>query len=114
MEDCLFCKICEKKVKSQIAYEDDHVVAFRDVNPQAPTHILIVPRKHIPTLLDLTPEDNDILFHIYSRIKQLSQELGLAEKGFRVVVNCRSYGGQTVYHLHFHLLGGRFMTWPPG
>jgi len=114
MEDCLFCKVAGKKIKSDLIYEDDRTVAFRDINPQAPVHVLIVPKKHIPTLLDLKEEDKDIFWHLFSVVNTVARNEKVSDDGFRTLINCRAFGGQTVYHLHIHLLGGRFMRWPPG
>lgn len=112
--DCLFCKISSGEIPATLRYEDEDLIAFDDISPQAPYHLLIVPRKHIRTTLDLTPADNDLLGHIYQVAGQLATELGFARDGFRVVNNCNAAGGQLVWHLHFHLLGGRDMNWPPG
>lgn len=112
MESCLFCKIIKKEIPSDIVYEDDHVVAFNDINPQAPVHLLVIPKKHIPTLNDL--EDYSVLDPIMQAIQRLAKEKDIDRSGFRVVVNCNKGAGQAVYHLHFHLLGGRAMHWPPG
>jgi histidine triad (HIT) family protein len=114
MTDCLFCGIVQRKVKGDVVYEDDSVVAFKDIRPQAPVHILIVPRKHIETLLDLRPEDGEVTGRIFQVAAKLAQERGIAENGFRVVANCGADAGQTVFHLHYHLLGGRRFGWPPG
>lgn len=111
---CVFCRIINKEIPSNIVFEDDKVLAFHDINPQAPYHILVVPKKHVPTLLDLTEEDRDLIGHIYLIIKKIAQDLGFAERGYRVVVNCKEEAGQTVFHLHFHVLAGRTMGWPPG
>ncbi len=113
MGDCLFCKIANKEIASSIVYEDENVVAFNDINPQAPVHILVVPRKHIPTLLGVKDEDKDLMFSIQGVITRIAQERNLVD-GFRVVINCGPNAGQAVYHLHYHLLGGRKMEWPPG
>ncbi|HHW55085.1 MAG: histidine triad nucleotide-binding protein [bacterium] len=114
MSECIFCRIVAKEIPSEIVYEDDTVLAFKDINPQAPVHLLLIPKRHIPTLLELTEADGELLAHIYAVIRQLAREHGLDEKGFRTVVNTGDDGGQTVYHLHFHLLGGRSLQWPPG
>ncbi|SJZ96416.1 histidine triad nucleotide-binding protein [Selenihalanaerobacter shriftii] len=114
MSDCIFCDIVNHEMDSDIIYEDDKVVAFRDVEPQAPVHILIVPKKHIPTTLDLTEKNNELIGHIYQVAGKLAEEEEIDEEGFRVVNNCNEAGGQTVFHLHFHLLGGRSLQWPPG
>jgi histidine triad (HIT) family protein len=114
MNDCLFCRIIEGKIKGELVYQDSNVVAFKDIGPKAPVHILIVPRKHIATVLDLGPEDGVLVGEIFRVAAKLAQDLGIAEKGFRVVVNSGTDAGQTVFHLHYHLLGGRPMGWPPG
>jgi histidine triad (HIT) family protein len=112
--DCIFCKIVNKEIPAKVVYEDDKVLAFHDINPQAPYHILVIPKKHISTLTDLTEEDKELIGHIYLVINKLAQDLGFAERGFRVVVNCQEEAGQTVFHIHFHVLAGRQMGWPPG
>lgn len=114
MADCLFCSIAEGKIKGQIVYQDDLVVAFRDISPRAPVHILIIPRKHIAGVLELQPEDGAVIGHIFAVAAQLAHDEGIAERGFRVVVNSGADAGQTVFHIHYHLLGGRQMSWPPG
>ena len=114
MSDCLFCGIVKGEIKGSIVYQDNSVVAFKDVNPKAPVHLLIVPRKHISTLLDLQPEDQTLIGDIFSVANQLARDHGISKDGFRVVANCGAGAGQSVFHLHFHLLGGRSMTWPPG
>jgi histidine triad (HIT) family protein len=114
MSECLFCGIIEGKIKGDIVYQDDSVVAFKDVGPKASVHILIVPRKHIATVLDLGPSDGALIGDIFRVAAKLAAEQGIAQKGFRVVVNCGSDAGQTVFHLHYHLLGGRHLSWPPG
>ncbi|PMP65911.1 MAG: histidine triad nucleotide-binding protein [Thermodesulfobacterium geofontis] len=111
---CVFCRIVNKEIASNIVYEDDKVVAFHDINPQAPYHILVVPKKHIATLLELTEDDKDLIGHIYLVINKIAKDLGFDERGYRVVVNCKEEAGQTVFHLHFHILAGRTMGWPPG
>lgn len=113
--DCLFCKISSGEIPSNFIYEDESVAAFRDINPQAPIHILIVPKKHVENISALQAEDKDLAAHILvDVIPKLAKDLQIDEKGFRVVVNTGKEGGQTVNHLHFHLIGGRSMTWPPG
>lgn len=112
--DCLFCKISAGDIPATIRYQDEHLIVFEDINPQAPTHLLLVPRKHIATTLDLTTEDNNLVGHIYQVAGQMARDLGFAESGFRIVNNCNQAGGQTVWHLHFHLLGQRQLSWPPG
>jgi histidine triad (HIT) family protein len=115
MQNCLFCKIVEGKIPAKFVYSDDKLIVFHDILPQAPIHVLIVPKKHIPTILDLQNDDFDIIKHIYKIINnKLTASLGIDEKGFRIVTNCKEYGGQEVYHLHFHVLGGRKLNWPPG
>jgi len=114
MSDCIFCKIAEKKIPARIVYEDEHAIAFEDVNPQAPVHTLVIPKKHISTLLDLKEEDNDLVGHLLKVANKIAKDKGIAERGFRVVTNCNPESGQTVYHIHFHILGGRPMHWPPG
>jgi len=111
---CIFCRIAAKEIPSEIIYEDDTVLAFKDINPQAPVHLLLIPKKHVPTLLELTEADGELLNHIFAVIRQLAREYGLEKKGFRTVINTGDDGGQTVFHLHFHLLGGRSLQWPPG
>ncbi|MFN3406987.1 MAG: histidine triad nucleotide-binding protein [Caldimicrobium sp.] len=111
---CIFCKIVNKEIPAKIVYEDEKVLAFHDINPQAPYHILIIPKKHISTLLEIQEEDKELIGHIYLIIKKIAEELGFAERGYRVVVNCKEEAGQTVFHVHFHVLAGRPMDWPPG
>ena len=113
MLDCIFCKIAGKEISSDIVYEDDRVVCFRDLQPQAPVHVLLIPRKHIPTLDDAAEEDRELLGHILLTVKEIAAKLGL-ENGYRVVNNCKEDGMQTVEHLHFHILGKRKLLWPPG
>ncbi len=112
--DCIFCKIAQGDIPVELAYKDDQVMAFRDIAPQAPHHLLIVPLEHIPTTLDLEEKHRTLVGHIYLVAAKLARELGIAEDGFRVVNNCNEAAGQTVWHLHFHLLGGRDLSWPPG
>jgi len=114
MMDCIFCKIINKEIPAKVAYEDDRVIAFHDINPQAPIHLLIVPKKHLASIMEIDDGDSLLLSDIFRVAQKLARENNLEEKGFRVVVNTGEEGGQTVNHLHFHLLGGRFLTWPPG
>jgi histidine triad (HIT) family protein len=114
MSDCLFCGIVEGRVEGDVVYRDESVVAFRDIRPRAPVHILIVPRKHVATILELEANDQALVGQIFLVIAKLAREHGIAESGFRVVVNSGADAGQTVFHLHFHLLGGRHFGWPPG
>lgn len=106
MEDCIFCKIINKQIPSQIIYEDDELIAFKDIEPMAPVHVLVLPKKHIKSAMDLTDEDSILIGKIYSVIKKLAVDLGISESGFRVVNNCGEDAGQTVKHIHFHVLGG--------
>jgi histidine triad (HIT) family protein len=110
---CLFCKIASGDIPSTAVYQDERVYAFADINPQAPVHVLIVPREHIDSLAETTPEQNALLGHLMSVAAEIARNEGLA-KGYRIVVNTGEDGGQTVDHLHLHLMGGRQMTWPPG
>ncbi|MBM7855714.1 histidine triad (HIT) family protein [Desulfohalotomaculum tongense] len=114
MADCIFCKIVNKEIPAEVIYEDDRIMAFKDINPVAPTHVLLIPKKHISTLLDLQAGDGGIMGHIVVTAQKLAKDLGLEEKGFRLVSNCKEEAGQTVFHIHFHLLGGRPFEWPPG
>lgn len=114
MDDCIFCKIIRGEIPSKKAYEDDRVLAFYDIDAKAPTHVLIIPKKHVGSLLELTGEDDALLSHIFGVVRTLAVELGVAEDGFRLVANTGRLAGQTVPHLHFHLLGGRELGWPPG
>jgi histidine triad (HIT) family protein len=107
--DCLFCKIVQQQIPAKIIHEDDQVVAFRDINPQAPVHALVIPRRHITTLNDIGAADAGLLGHMI-----VTAQDGIDETGFRLVMNCNRDGGQTVYHIHMHVLGGRSMQWPPG
>lgn len=112
--ECLFCRVIKGQIPAKIIYQDDHVAAFEDINPQAPHHILIVPQKHISTLNDLHGEDNELIGHMVQTAKMLAKQLNIADEGYRVVMNCNAGAGQTVFHIHLHLLGGRQFIWPPG
>ncbi len=112
--DCLFCKIAAGEIPSNIVYRDDTVVAFRDINPQAPQHILLIPRRHIESMANLTAEDGPMLATIYTTASRLARELGIEKTGYRFLTNVGPDAGQSVFHLHFHLLGGRPLGWPPG
>jgi histidine triad (HIT) family protein len=114
MTDCLFCKIVAREIPGSIVFEDDHVLAFDDINPQAPTHVLLVPKRHIASLNDLTPGDDQIVGELARRAAAIAKERGIADKGYRTVLNTNRDAGQTVFHIHMHLLGGRAMQWPPG
>lgn len=107
MEDCIFCKIIKREIPSSIVYEDSEIIAFRDVNPQAPVHILVIPKKHISSLIELKEDDELLIGRIYTVINKIAKKEGIDEKGFRVIVNCGEDGGQEVKHLHFHILGGK-------
>ncbi len=112
--DCLFCKIAQAQIKIDYLYEDNNIVAFRDINPQAPQHILIIPRQHIATLNDLDESNSTLLGDMILAAKTLATEIGFANSGYRILMNCNEDGGQTIYHIHLHLLAGRAMHWPPG
>ncbi|MGD9859544.1 MAG: histidine triad nucleotide-binding protein [Marinobacterium sp.] len=111
--DCLFCKILEGEIPAERVYEDDQVIAFRDINPQAPFHCLIIPRKHIATLNDIADDDREVVGHMIQAASKIAQQQGFDQDGYRTVFNCNTHGGQTVYHIHLHLLGGKPMGWPP-
>lgn len=109
MEDCIFCKIINRELPSNIVYEDEEIIAFKDIAPVAPVHILVIPKKHISSLVDLKPEDEKVIGRIYSVINQIAEKEGVLNNGYRVIVNCGEDGGQVVKHIHFHLLGGKKM-----
>ncbi len=111
---CLFCRIANREIPAAIVYEDDQLLAFKDVNPQAPTHVLVIPKRHIGSLTDLSPDDDRLVGELVRRAAALASELGVADGGFRTVFNTNRDAGQTVFHIHLHLLGGRAMHWPPG
>lgn len=112
--ECLFCKIAQGTIPAKVIYRDDEVMAFDDINPQAPHHKLIIPLKHIATINDLSPSDNGLVGHMLQTAKKIAQDLNIADNGYRLVMNCNAGAGQTVFHIHAHLLGGRLMMWPPG
>ncbi len=114
MTDCIFCKIAAGEIETDFVYEDDQVVAFRDLNPQAPTHVLVIPRAHIATTNDLTAENAELVGRMTLAAKQVAEQDGIAERGYRTVLNCNPEAGQSVFHIHLHVLGGRPMGWPPG
>ena len=114
MTDCLFCKIAAKQIPAKIVFEDEQVIAFRDVNPQAPVHLLIIPKQHISTVNDVQQEHKSLIGHMVLSAQKLAQAEGIAESGYRLVMNCNDDGGQTVFHIHLHLQGGRSLHWPPG
>lgn len=113
-EDCLFCRIASGSIPSTAVYSDDEFYAFRDINPGAPTHVLIIPRRHIARITDAAPEDAALLGRMMLRANQIAVDEGIAGPGFRFVINCNEHGGQSVYHMHLHVLGGRPLAWPPG
>jgi len=112
--DCLFCKIAAGKIDADIVHQDDKVVAFRDIHPQAPTHVLIIPRNHVPTVNDLANDETDDIGRLFLAAKTVAKQEGLDERGYRLVMNCMEGAGQSVFHIHLHLLGGRRLRWPPG
>ena len=112
--DCLFCKIAAGDIDAEIIYQTDQVVAFRDINPQAPTHVLIIPRRHISTINDITETDAEEIGRLFLAAKEIAAQEGFSEPGYRATMNCNAAAGQTVFHLHLHLLGGRQFSWPPG
>jgi histidine triad (HIT) family protein len=114
MEDCIFCKIIKKEIPASIVFEDEKMICFNDINPQAPTHILLIPREHFASLNDIPEEKKNILSHLLLKARQIAEEKGIAEKGYRIVLNTERDSGQEVFHIHLHLLGGRRMHWPPG
>ena len=114
MVGCLFCSLVDGKINANIVYQDDRIVAFTDVRPQAPVHILLIPRKHVAGVLDIESDDRALIGDIFQVAARLARENGIADSGFRVVVNSGADAGQSVFHLHYHLLGGRLMSWPPG
>ena len=114
MSDCLFCKIIDDQIPATIVHQDDRMIAFKDVNPQAPLHVLIVPRAHIATLNDLTPADDTLVGSMFRLAARLVKDHGWHEKGYRTVFNCHAEAGQSVFHIHLHVLAGRRLTWPPG
>lgn len=112
--DCIFCRIASGEIPAKKVYEDEKIVAFHDLNPQAPVHVLIIPRAHFAHLMELEEKDGALMGHLLTRVPAIARVLGLEEKGFRLVANCREEAGQSVWHVHFHLLGGRAFSWPPG
>lgn len=114
MSECLFCRIAAGEIPAKIVFNDEKVVAFEDIKPQAPTHIIIIPRKHIPTVLDLDEEDRELVGHMHIIANQIAAEKSLTQNGFRLVTNCKKSAGQEIFHLHIHMLGGRDFGWPPG
>jgi len=114
MNDCIFCKIIQGKIPAEKVYEDEEFLAFNDAKAQAPLHLLIIPKKHIPNIMEASIEDQAMLGRLLFKAQEIAKDNGCAEDGARFVINCKSNGGQTVHHLHIHILGGRFMRWPPG
>jgi len=114
MEDCLFCKIVNKEIPSKIVFENDSLVAFEDIDPQAPIHILIIPKEHFASLKEIPEEKKGILAELLLAARQIAEEKAISDQGYRIVLNTGKESGQAVFHIHFHLLGGRQMTWPPG
>jgi len=114
MNECLFCKIANREIPASIVYEDERVLAFNDINPQAPTHVLVIPKRHIASLNEISVEDDQLLGELVRRAAAIAKGLGLSGGGFRTVFNTNRDAGQTVFHVHLHLLGGRSLTWPPG
>ena len=114
MSECLFCRIVAGDLAASIVFQDERLIAFEDINPQAPTHLLIVPRRHVATLNELTAEDDGLVGEMIRRAAAIAKDRGIAEDGFRAVFNCNAGAGQTVFHIHLHLLGGRPLAWPPG
>ncbi|MEX0708817.1 MAG: histidine triad nucleotide-binding protein [Woeseia sp.] len=113
-KDCLFCQIVSGDIDADIVLENDRLIAFRDINPQAPTHVLIIPRKHVATINDLTEDDVDPMGALFLAAAEVAQKDGIADDGYRVVMNCNEGAGQSVFHVHLHVLGGRRLDWPPG
>jgi histidine triad (HIT) family protein len=111
---CLFCEIVAGRIPARVVYQDDEVIAFHDISPQAPSHTLIIPKKHITSILELSPEDDVLVGSVVRKARDLAQQAGLAENGFRLVFNCGDDAGYSVYHIHLHLIGGRKLGWPPG
>lgn len=114
MSDCIFCKIASGEIPSKLVHEDEDCLAFHDLNPQAPVHVLVIPRRHIATANELSADDALLIGRIVTRLPELARRLGIADRGYRTVMNCLEEAGQSVFHLHLHLLGGRAMGWPPG
>jgi histidine triad (HIT) family protein len=114
MSDCIFCKIAAGEIPAEVIFENEDVLVFRDLNPQAPVHVLVIPKRHISTLNDLQPEDAGLIGRMHLAAKTVAEAEGIAEAGYRTVFNCNAGAGQTVFHIHLHMLGGRPMSWPPG
>lgn len=112
--DCLFCKIASGEIKADVIFETDNVLAFRDINPQAPTHALVIPKRHVSTINDLTESDTDTVGQLFLAAREVARQEGTDDAGYRTVMNCNAAAGQTVFHIHLHVLGGRKLSWPPG
>lgn len=113
-DDCLFCKILEGEIPAEVIYESETALAFRDINPKAPLHVLVIPRKHIATINDIEKDDEAIIGSLYTAAREIAAKEGMADEGYRAVMNCNESAGQSVFHIHLHLLGGRQLAWPPG
>ena len=114
MDDCIFCKIINKEIPASIVYEDERMIAFDDINPQAPVHVLLIPKEHYPSLNEIPEDKKDVLSHLILKAREIAREKEIGERGYRIVLNTARESGQDVLHIHFHLLGGRQMSWPPG
>jgi len=114
MDNCIFCQIAKKGIPAKVVYEDEMILAFEDIHPKAPTHVLIIPKEHYASLNDVPEDKGDLLAHILIKARQIARDKGIAESGYRIVLNTARDSGQDVFHIHFHLLGGRKMSWPPG
>lgn len=114
MDDCIFCRIVKGDIPSKKLYEDDEFLAFQDINPQAPVHFLVIPKKHITSIMEMEAEDTALCGRLLFKAQEIAKDNGCSQKGARFVFNCKSHGGQTVDHLHCHVLGGRYLLWPPG
>lgn len=114
MSDCIFCKIVNKQIPAKIIYEDEHVIAFDDINPKAPIHKLIIPKQHIETINHIKPEDQELIGRLFTTASVIAKQLDIAESGYRVLMNCNKHGGQEVYHIHLHMIGGKQLSWNPG
>ncbi len=114
MADCIFCKIASKEIPAELLYDDEKIVAFKDVNPQAPEHIIIIPKTHIEKVSDITEDNKHIVGELILAATKIARQLNIEKTGYRLVINCNEHGGQAVFHIHLHLLGGRQLNWPPG
>lgn len=114
MKDCLFCRMVAGEIQPDVVYENERVLAFRDIRPQAKVHVLVIPKRHIPTLDDFPEDEPELANQLFAAVQEVARREGLASSGYRTVINCRGDGGQEVYHLHLHVLGGRRLSWPPG